>query len=171
MSIVWFGMLGSGATDDILNLISCYCGELEVGNFSDYEGDTTKTTFWKRIIWSLRALAQGKFPAVDWQGDPIVGDSRCGQDLADGYFCIVLVLRGDMEFLVNHIGVPGHWSSNYPCLACEATKIGTGTSDWNNWDPGAPWRDTVFMDKKRWLAHCTKMKKDVHGLFQDRGNG
>ena len=171
MSIVWFGMLGSGSTDDVLNLISCYFGELEVGNFHDYEGETTKTTFWKRIIWSLKALRTGKFPHNDWEGKRIVGDSRCGKDLADGYFCQVMLLKGDMEFLVNHIGVPGHWSSNHPCCSCEATKIGTGATAWNNWDPGAPWRDTVFLQKARWRAQCVKMKKDVHALFREPDDG
>ena len=171
MSIVWFGLMGSGSTDDVLNLISCYFGELEVGNFHDYEGETTKSMFWKRIVWSLRALRTGKFPHRDWEGHRIVGDPRCGADLADGYFCEVMVLKGDMEFLVNHIGVPGHWSSNHPCLACEATKIGTGSTAWNNWDPSAPWRDTVFLQKTRWRAHCTKMKKEVHALFREPDDG
>ncbi|CAK0882105.1 unnamed protein product [Prorocentrum cordatum] len=171
MSIVWYGLLGAGSTDDVLNLISCYFGELEVGNFHDYEGESTKDTFWKRIIWSLKALLGGKFPYRDWGGKVIVGDDRVGKDLADGFFWQVIVPKGDMEFLVNHIGVPGHWSSNSPCLAREATKIGTGAMAWNNWDPDAPWRDTVFMSKAKWREHCIKVKKDVHLLFREADDG
>ena len=50
---------------------------------------------WAILVWSLRALATGKWPAQDWRGVPYAQDSEEGQKagsfLAGGYSAVIVV--------------------------------------------------------------------------------
>ena len=84
----------------------------------------TKKEMWKPLVHSLRALYYGMWPEKDPQGLDIVGPpesdnfKRKGEKLAGDYKFVVWVIKGDMEFSVNHYQQPGHWASNHPCPAC-----------------------------------------------------
>eukprot|EP00969_Alexandrium_andersonii_P310870 13736626-Alexandrium_andersonii.AAC.1 len=60
-TVSWSGMLGTGlSTIDSKLLISCMVDRCKA------EG--TEDRFWEVVVWSLRALVEGKFPLRDWQG-------------------------------------------------------------------------------------------------------
>ena len=67
---------------------------------------TTRKRYWKIVVWSLRALQRGLWPATNWDGsdweagsmdafragNPLVGDDR------SSYFaCQLWRVKGDLE--------------------------------------------------------------------------
>ena len=91
---------------------------------TDSGNGTTKDRMWRALIHSFLAAENGVGPTLDvgnkdYQGG--LGEALRGKVLAGGYFLVPWMLKGDMEFMVNHYEMPGHWSSHHPMqlLPCE----------------------------------------------------
>ena len=67
--------------------------------------DTMKT-FWQVLTWSLRWLYRGLWPDVDHLGNQIVGQKK-GERLAGGFYAALWVLKADLDFYQNALGLEG----------------------------------------------------------------
>lgn len=136
--------------------------------------DDTKRAVWKPIVSSLLALEGGAWPFRDWQDEEFGADSldflNKGLPLAGGYYCIVWAVKGDTDWKINSLGMPGHWSSANPCLNCQA-DFSDGPLSIRNIDPNAAWKTTTFHDHADWRAYCHEKDKPVHPLFLPRPEG
>ena len=78
--------------------------------------------------WSFSALASGKYPLVDWQGQPFALGSkearRAGKDLAEGYCAILLQLAGDLDYMSKWLETPRVTNHEKPCPLCRASFAG-----------------------------------------------
>ena len=74
----------------------------------------TSSTTWDPLtqvfVWSLLALAEGKWPSRNFDGSPWPPGSadadKAGKPLADGWRFVVLALLGDQEHFSNNLGMP-----------------------------------------------------------------
>ena len=82
----------------------------------------TWNMFWKRLCHSLRALWAGVWPATDGNDQP---HPLAGQPLAGGYWAMVYVVKGDLDFMSSHYRL-NHVSSTTPCGICQCTNYGEG---------------------------------------------
>ena len=123
---------------------------------------------WKVLAWSFEALAKGKWPQADWEGQPFAEDTidfqKKGQDLADGYCGVILLLKADLEFLASHFQL-NHTSSNFPCCLCKADRQMT-SRPWTDCRLQAAWRETSWT-KDSWDAE----HPDCHPFFRMCDNG
>ena len=123
---------------------------------------------WKVLAWSFEALAKGKWPQADWEGQPFAEDTidfqKKGQDLADGYCGVILLLKADLEFLASHFQL-NHTSSNFPCCLCKADRQMT-SRPWTDCRLQAAWRETSWT-KDSWAAE----HPDCHPFFRMCDNG
>lgn len=66
----------------------------------------TWSTVWRLLSWSLRALWTGLWPTRDCYGNEWPENSqnalRAGLPLAGGYFAVVSVVQGDLEWMASH---------------------------------------------------------------------
>ena len=91
----------------------------------------TSSTTWEPLmqvfVWSLLALAEGKWPSRNFDGNPWPPGSadadKAGKPLADGWRFVVLALLGDQEHFSNNLGMP-HWNKNRFCWLCDCCKHG-----------------------------------------------
>ena len=63
----------------------------------------TMNKFWKILAWSFTALYNGKWPTVSWDGKPI-HSSLAGSELASGKRCLLIALKGDLEYMAKDGG-------------------------------------------------------------------
>lgn len=93
-------LVATGKTHEIVFLVWA-CMTL-LANDSVTPAFDTKSRFWKKIIWSLRACYNGCFPHSDSDGrvyDPTSpAGRRAGDPLCGGFFFIVFALTGDLEW-------------------------------------------------------------------------
>ena len=78
---------------------------------------------------------------------------RAGTYLADGFFCVLFALVGDLDYFSKAYGLP-RWNSASPCCLCRCQKNGALTF-FDNRYPGAPWLDTLW-DYQSWWAWAGK---------------
>ena len=123
---------------------------------------------WKAIIWSLEALATGKWPMLDWENREFEKDTleyqNRGTPLAEGWSGVVFVLRADLDFFSNHfhLNSPG---SNSPCALCRADRSTDGCP-WTDCRSCASWRATTWKANE-WLAE----NPTCHAFFRMAGSG
>ena len=124
---------------------------------------------WKVLEWSFDALAKGRWPETNWQGDAFddqtsVDYQNKGKLLANGFSAVLLVLKSDFEFLASHFDL-NHTSSNEPCCLCRADRQ-MESRPWTDVRMGAAWRTSTW-SKEEWAAshpHC-------HPFFKMGDNG
>ena len=58
---------------------------------------STLDAIWKALAWSFNALAEGKWPTEDWDGNPFIDEGE--GDLADGWRGACCQMRGDWQWL------------------------------------------------------------------------
>ena len=117
----------------------------------------TKDHLWKPIIDSFKILESGIF-----NGKRIVGGMRF----------VLWAIKGDADFCINFFELPGHWSSEFPCMSCLAVSKPAGADHhFLNFETHAPWKDTLFTDMDSYYAHCVRMRKSIHPVFSSRDNG
>ena len=72
----------------------------------------TKTEMWKFIVHSLRACYYGKWPEQDPLGKDFPARSmnhkQRGHEIMGGYVLVPWIIKGDMDFQINHFELPGH---------------------------------------------------------------
>ena len=101
---------------------------------------TTWKSFWWKLSESLRCLRTGKWPDRTMQGLP---EARAGQDLAGGFWGVLYVVRGDLEWMSKHFGMPTSTSAQ-PCALCGAGNTGAAGE--------VPWTDVNY--PPRWAELC-----------------
>jgi hypothetical protein len=86
----------------------------------------TMRSFFTILSWSLKWLHRGLWPDTDWNNAPLTNPidvARAGTPLAGKpgafYFCTLWILRGDLEYLWQELGLP-NINSNQPCCFCPA---------------------------------------------------
>ena len=115
----------------------------------------TMEVFWTIMKWSFSALASGKYPLVDWQGQPFALGSkearRAGKDLAEGYCAILLQLAGDLDYMSKWLETPRVTNHEKPCPLCRASFAGPMSYLDNRKD--SPWQASLLMPsnyKEHW---------------------
>ena len=81
----------------------------------------TWPSFWKCLCQSLQALWAGVRPDKTMDGQ--LDHPLAGQPLAGGYFAVVYVSRGDLDWMAAHFRLR-HPGSSRPCALCGCTNIG-----------------------------------------------
>ena len=64
---------------------------------------TTWSSFWRKLAQSFRILFSGFWPESNLEGEP---EPRAGTPLAGGYYCVLYVNRGDLEWMSGHLNWP-----------------------------------------------------------------
>ena len=125
MCISWTSLLARGQTR-----MTTYLVWFSFAHLARKEGfEATWPSFWKKLCLSLQALWAGTWP-----------DS--GEPLAGGYYAIVYINRGDLDWMAGHFHLR-HPSSNFPCSLCGCSK---------NEEEQQPWTDCNTVPS--WLASC-----------------
>ena len=135
----------------------------------------TKTQMWKLIVHSLRACYYGYWP----DKDPLDKDfhsksmnfKQRANEIMGGYVLVPWILKGDMDFQINHFEFPGHWQSAHPCPACSCNKVQDSPMAWNNFSPKARWKKKWFATLEDFTKHCDMLKKPIHQLFHTLAQG
>ena len=156
----WTSLLARGPTKSTCFLIYLFFWHLIVpaGNMDLYK------KFTKVLCWSLGALFDGKWPGADADGRPWEQGSpqaeRAGKPLANGFFCCVYLLKGDLEFMSKAFGL--EWaSSNSPCSLC---RCNTTDIPWSDGRRTAAWRNTIWKPAA-WAAN----RPERHLIFNVPG--
>ena len=83
------------------------------------------TRLWRILAWSLTALLEGNWPAVDYRGHEFEPSSlphaRAGKELAGGWRAAVWAIQGDLEWFQQQYGL-NNPNSNAPCCLCRADR-------------------------------------------------
>ena len=113
------------------------------------------------FVWSLKTLAEGKWPAVEYDGSPWAPGSedarKAGTQLAGGWKLTIIALLGDQEHFSNTLGMP-HWQNNSFCWLCDCCKKGPAKK---KFDYFATDNDWVFKTMEEELLSPTSR----HPLF------
>ena len=137
----------------------------------------TKTQMWKCIVHSLKACYYGHWPDKDPLGNdfPVRSQNhRMGsirQEIMGGFVLVPWVIKGDMDFQINHFELPGHWKSPHPCPACPCNRVQNSPMAWNNFSPTAQWKGECFKTVEAFAWHCASLNKPTHLLFQPMEQG
>ena len=139
--ISWTSLLASGATRYTTYLVWFVFNHLtkKVGF------GTTWASFWRRFVESLRALWLGTWPDTNMSGEP---DPKAGQWIAGGYFGIIYINRGDLDWMASHFHL-ANVSSRRPCSLCRCTNLGTVGEQFPWTDVNYPpvWETTCITDE------------------------
>lgn len=120
----------------------------------EQEGNSIEAV-WKHLLHSFRALASGRFPELDADGQaypnnswrkhkagqllaPLGGDSDGDSDV--GWTAVLISFRADLEYLSNELQM-NHHNSETPCCLCHADRAG---APWNHFSDRALWRNTIY---------------------------
>ena len=124
----------------------------------DDEDDSTDDAIWKILLWSFRALAAGKWPTKDWNGQPL-GEpwSKFSGNLCGEFRFAMFGIAGDLDALCNDLGLQHFNAVPMCCFKCPANR---STLPWSDLRPNAGWMARLYT-----LADWFFMHK--HILFQD----
>eukprot|EP00959_Pyramimonas_sp_CCMP1952_P106802 2232820-Pyramimonas_sp.AAC.1 len=122
-------------------------------------GSNTWAAIWHVLAWSLSALADGKHPSKQPNGeDWPMGHPRrllAGKKISAA---VVSVIAGDIEWFCQEFQFP-YAMSNYPCAYCMCdNKTPPGPCPFNDFRKDAPW-------KSRYLSHHDLFNTYKHALF------
>jgi hypothetical protein len=81
-----------------------------------------------------------------------------GNNLADGFFCVPWLLKGDLDYFAKHLGLK-HYARDDFCDFCKACKTKTKGMWPHNCLPSAEWKTTILSaqqwrdenDNKHWI--------------------
>ena len=103
----------------------------------------TKTELWKCVVHSLQACYYGYWPSTDPFGNAFPATSlnhhmgQTRQEIMGGLVLVPWVIKGDMDFQINHFELPGHWKHEHPCPACACNRVDDSPMAWNNFSQDA----------------------------------
>ena len=156
--VSWSGLLSAGlSTLDSKMVLS--------GLLSRARCPGASQAFWSALCWDLGALMAGTFPYRDCEGRAYTEGleyERRGNAIAGGLFGVVWVVKGDMEWVQNTLGLEGA-SCVHVCPWCLANTVESADDawastwnvpprPWNDIGPDAAWRPTTWQDPEAWLA-------------------
>jgi hypothetical protein len=156
----WMGMLG-----DVDNCWSLYMKHYMFSVFTASVTDNTMDEAWEVLVWSFAALFEAKFPSKNHKGDEYSQFSAegliAGQPLADGFFGVVLTIKGDMKFF--HEGFDMACATGVdPCDHCPCHRSDEKDPELQvfNFKLKALWKSRLFTPQE-WRA----MNPEMHRLF------
>ncbi len=145
----WNSLLGTGTTVFTNFLIYLMYQRLIIkhANFNVFE------KFVKKLCWSLYWLFVGRWPDRDENGVYYATGSKefnkRRTPLAGGYYCVLWILRGDLEHMTKAWGLPAPQSSS-PCGLCRANS---SDLPWTDGRAIAAWIPTIWTNQSWWEAH------------------
>ena len=101
-------------------------------------GHHTMDVVFSKIAWSFEALQEGLWPVKDWLGNIIQGGKRVF--LADGYFCEVWCLIGDLDYWRDKLKQV-NCNSLVPCCLCPCNS---SSMPWHHFSFGAQWLQHIY---------------------------
>ena len=153
-TLCWTSLLSSGMTRTTHYLIwFAFSHLVKKQGFG-----TTWRSFWRKLCESLTILSVGVWPAQTMHGQP---EARAGELLAGGFWGVVYIQRGDLEFMSKHFGLTSATSSS-PCALCRCTNRGVaGEIKWTdvNWPPS--WAEHCISDEVWERGRCEKVCGEV----------
>lgn len=174
-TVSWSGVyMNTMPTIDFKILCSCLVTRCK--------GISTDSTFWKVLVWGLNVLMGGRYPHADYEGQHYqpgtVEADRAGQYLAGGLFCTLWTIKSDMDYLSNNLGLE-HSSGRMKCPWCLANvfedpddqyagALNLPIAPWNDLEPSAAWRGTVWEDPVSWRAFHGG-QAELHPIFSIPG--
>jgi len=145
-------------------IATCW-SQLLANNRNDGAKDT-ETKVWEFILWDMDVLWSGVHPDKDWQGNSWDKDSEehklAGTQLANGFKAMPWILKGDLEYFANVLGLEHRSSGQAPCMACKADR------DQN------PWTDhqaAGFLALQWTPGEWTQAHQHLHPLWRWGGLG
>ena len=137
----WQGLLGQGPTLWQKQYIFAVWTSLLTG--------TTMQEAWAVLSWSLQALYEGKWPSTDHRGIEYTPTSLegllAGKHLAEGFFAVMWLLKGDLKYFHEGLGMRCVTSRDSPCDWCPCHRDDSG-------DPN--YHQLNFNDDAKWRAEC-----------------
>ena len=120
----WQSLLAASSSSLLAkNFINAICEQSKVKQ----EDIKTEDEIGDGVLWSLKALAAGKWPAHDHRGISYPANSAegrlAGTDLADGYFCIVWLLKSDLDYVAIRLHLR-QYGAHEPCDLCPCSRQG-----------------------------------------------
>ena len=125
----------------------------------------TLNAVFDQLIWSFQILFDGKWPQADADGiayQPGTPEfAKAGTPLAGGYRGTLFIMRGDLEYFSNTLGLE-HFGSLSPCFLCRA----------NCSNDDIPWAD-CRANRAKWMSTCWSnvdweaAKPNRHRIFRD----
>lgn len=148
-------LLGYG----IAKVLNFYIYAIFSALLSDDPVNSTEERLWKILKHSFDALAEGTFPGTNWDGTrwTLAKDiKRAGKWLANGFYCIMFLVRGDLDFFAKYFHLP-HYGRNDPCLFCPAHAGSSGMAYTEFRLAHADWKDRVYTrdewERSPWNRH------------------
>eukprot|EP00969_Alexandrium_andersonii_P335789 14841560-Alexandrium_andersonii.AAC.1 len=95
-----------------------------IAKAKEHGGVDTLDCIWRIVVWSLTALYEGKWPEKNWDGGPLTNPAHqalAGQYLAEGFFGVVVCLKGDLDYYTKNLGLR-HYNANLMCDYCPARR-------------------------------------------------
>ena len=106
-------------------LIAGYWSHLLAKSKTD-AGQDTEANVWKLILWDIYVLWSGVHPHRDWEGnDWPLGSTEhavAGAPLANGFMALPWILKGDLEYVANVLGLEHRSHGERPCMACKVDR-------------------------------------------------
>jgi len=143
----WGSCLSRGDSRAVCHLITVFFSKF----YSKAPLRRTLDALYRVMAWSFEAIAAGKHPTLDWDGNPWGAGTRqakvAGRPLAGGYYGVLYSLRGDLEFFRGHFGFPAA-NAMRPCIKCAATSSDTELR-WSDFRRGeAGWMAAQYVDRE-----------------------
>ena len=145
----WSSVLAEGST-----IFTHFLIFLQFCSFAT--GDTYDEIF-TIIAWSLACLWTGEFPTMDWRGVPYVRGQpeylMRGEKLAGGFCACLWVMRGDLEYLCQRLGLRG-FRTLQPCFYCLADCCDDSVhgKPWSHFSPKANSLQSIWTNAE-WKDH------------------
>jgi hypothetical protein len=153
-------VLGSGSSIDVKMLMTCYWSHMKKTKALMTWTATQKIRCGRYAQWDMETLLSGTHPVLDATGQPwpvgSVESKAQGKPLAGGFFFVPWIIKGDLEYYANVLGLE-HWGrALHPCMFCKVDR-----GDW-------PWTDHRLLGHPnlQWTeAEWRANHPNVHRLF------
>ena len=111
------------------------------------DGFDTEKELGEVVLWSLRQLYLGIWPSCDHRGVAYESNSAegslAGQPLAGGYFGVVWLIKGDLDYVANYLHLR-HYAANEPCDLCPCHKTKDATWWPSNFGATSSWIPRIY---------------------------
>ena len=112
------------------------------------------------LLWSFAALCVGRWPHVDWTGEPWPAGSwraeKAGQPLCGDFVFPVMFVSADLDYLCNYFLLQHFNHGISPCFRCMCNRTDMA---WSDLRPNAGWRTAL-------ITPATWMLQVKHPIFQ-----
>ena len=148
----WFSLMSQAGGVDMASSMQYIWGVFE--KFATVDSTGTMDTFWSIMRWSFAALWAGQWPSHDHRGIRFAAGTReaslAGSPLADGYYCLLFQLCGDLDYNSKWLSMPRWSAADKMCCLCKAQLNGV-----------LSWRDNRLTSAWQSHSHTTSSWKDA----------